>query len=138
MWNSEMERLDIQRNILESQRSISPSTASESGEEQGSEMALTVPLETLQRRSRTFSPASISVSSEENKDTTATSQHEIRNHGIAQTNDRSFGATFSVSGKSTLKGTPWEEALHGKCPGKQIQRSDKETEVVSFWTQFFG
>lgn len=138
MWNSEMERLDIQRNILESKRSISPSTASESGEEQGSEMALTVPLETLQRRSRTFSPASISVSSKENKDTTATSQHEIRNHGNAQTNDQSFAATFSVSGKSTLKGTPWEEALHGKCPGKQIQRSDKETEVVSFWTQFFG
>lgn len=133
MWNSEMERLDIQRNILESQRSISPSTASESGEEQGSEMALTVPLETLQRRSRTFSPASISVSSKENKDTTAT-----RNHGNAQTNDQSFAATFSVSGKSTLKGTPWEEALPGKCPGKKIQRRDKETEIVSFWTQFFG
>ena len=139
MWTSGMERLDVQKDILESQRSVSPSTASESGEEQGSEIqTASEPFESVQRMSRTLSPASISVSSEENKVTTTRSQLKIKHHCIVRTDNQSFTASFPLSGESTLQGTPWEEALYGKRPGKKIQRTDKETEIVAFWRQFFG
>ena len=139
MWTSGMERLDVQKDILESQRSVSPSTASESGEEQGSEIqTASEPFESVQRMSRTLSPASISVSSEENKVTTTRSQLKTKNHCILRTDNQSYTASFPRSEESTLRGTPWEEALHGKRPGKRIQRTDRETEIIAFWRQFFG
>lgn len=128
---------NIQPDLLDPQRSISPSTASESSEDQGAEIQ-SEPLELLQQRSQMASSTSISVPSKESRNTSQKSQQKKRRHSTARTEHQPITALFPFGGESTLRGTPWEEALYGKRPGKPVQRTVKETEIVAFWTQFFG
>lgn len=62
-----------------------------------------------------------------------------------------IGNSLCFGGRSTLQGTPWEDALYSsnkkskqpseKCSkntGKRDKRSVKEMKIAAFWKQFFG
>lgn len=127
--------------VLEAHWSTSPSEASESSEDQVPEMQDEL-LELLQQQSQALSPDLGYATSKESDKMPRRRQQKPR----IQLQPNSV--SFAFGGKSTLRGTPWEDALCGVTPqtgelrstktGKPVQRTVKETEIVAFWTQFFG
>lgn len=133
---------NVETNLLEPHRSKGPSTASVSSSENHRPDD---PLDLLQ--SQTHSPAVVCVASKENENSSHTTQQKTASQEMAQIQAQPISGLLAFGGKSTLRGTPWEEALCGETPqtdkrsktaGKSAQRTVKETEIVSFWTQFFG
>lgn len=141
MWIS-LEQ-NVQTGPLEPERSMNPSAASESNEDQRRDE----PLILLQQRAQALSLAIVSVASKESENTSQRSQQKTRSRDITRIQAQPISVSLAFGGKSTLRGTPWEEALCGATPQtgkrskkarKQDQRTVKEMEIVSFWTQFFG
>ena len=134
---------NVPTDLLEPETSIDSSAVSESNEDQGHDELLNL----LQQQAQALSPAIVSVASKESENTSQRSQQKTRNRDITQIQLQPISVSLAFSGKSTLRGTPWEEALYGATPqtgkrskkaGKPVQRTVKEMEIVSFWTQFFG
>ena len=134
---------NVQTDFLEPQGSKRSSTASASSKDQGPDD----PLNLLQQQSQTLSPAAVCVASKESDKTSHRNQQKTRSQDIARIQPQPIRVSLAFGGKSTLRGTPWEEALCGATPptgkrskkaAKPVQRTVKEAEIVSFWTQFFG
>ena len=104
----------------------------------------------LQQRS----PTSVAVPTTENKKTTCKrfskkSQQKSKTQK-ALIHLQPISASLCFGGKSTLRGTPWEDALSSSAESspqtgkgtikaeKQEQRTLKETKIIAFWKQFFG
>lgn len=141
MWIS-MEK-NAQTDLLEPQRSISPSTASVSSEGQGPDDFLDL----LHRQPQRLSPPVVCAASKENENTSHRIQQKTESQDLPRIQPQPISVSLAFGGKSTLRGTPWEEALDGATPqtgkrskksGKPEQRTVKEKEIVSFWTHFFG
>ncbi|KAL9976069.1 hypothetical protein ACROYT_G013312 [Oculina patagonica] len=141
MWISMAK--NVQTDLLEQQRSMSPSTASASSEGQGHDDFLDL----LQRQPQTLLSTVVCVTSKENENTSRRSQEKTESQDLPRIQPQPISVSLAFGGKSTLRGTPWEEALCGDTPqtgkrskkaGKPVQRTVKEKEIVSFWTQFFG
>ena len=139
---SSMEQ-NVQTDPLEPQRNTSPSTALASSEHQGPDDYHDM----LQRQPQTLSPAVVSVASNEDDNSSQRSQQKTGSQDVARIQPRPISVLLAFGGKSTLRGTPWEEALCSDTPrtgkrskkaGNPVQRTVKETEIVSFWTNFFG
>lgn len=135
---------NVETNLLEPHRNTGPSTASVSS---GEDLRPDDLLDLLQQQSQTCSPAVVCVASKENDNSSHTSQQKTASQDIAQIQALPISGLLAFGRKSTLRGTPWEEALCGETPqtgkrsktaGKSAHRTVKETEIVSFWTQFFG
>jgi len=100
------------------------------------------------------SPTSVAIPSTENKKTprkrfNKKSQQKMRTQK-ALIHLQPISASLCFGGKSTLRGTPWEDALSSSAEcspqtgkrtikvEKQEQRTLKETKTIAFWKQFFG
>lgn len=101
-------------------------------------------LNLFQQQAETLSPATVSVASKESENASQTSQQKTSRRDIAGIQVQPISVSLAYGAKSTLRGTPWEDALGGitgkrsKKAGKPAKRSVKEMEIISFWTQFFG
>ena len=99
-------------------------------------------LNLLQQQAETLSPATVSVASKESENASQRSQQKTSRRDVIGIQVQPISVSLAFGAKSTLRGTPWEEALSGgrrsKKAGKPAQRSVKEMEIISFWTQFFG
>ena len=101
-------------------------------------------LNLLQQQAETLSPTTVSVASKESENASQRSQQKTSRRDITGIQVQPISVSLAFGAKSTLRGTPWEEALSGvsgrrsKKTGKPAQRSVKEMEIISFWTQFFG
>ena len=136
---------NVETNLLEPHGKTGPSTASVSSSEE--HRPADDLLELLKQQSQTRSPAVVCVVSKENDNSSHTSQQKTASQDIAQIQTQPISGLLAFGWKSTLRGTPWEDALCGETPqtgkrskaaGKSAHRTVKETEIVSFWTQFFG
>lgn len=131
---------NVHTDLLQPQRSTSLTNARAASDMSNEEDEL---LKLLQQQEETLSPASVSVASKESEKASQRSQQ--KNSGdITGIQVQPISVLLAFGAKSTLRGTPWEEALGGitgkrsKKAGKPTQRSVKEMEIISFWTQFFG
>lgn len=131
---------NVHTDLLQPQRSTSLTNARAASDMSNEEDEL---LKLLQQQEETLSPASVSVASKESEKPSQRSQQ--KNSGdITGIQVQPISVLLAFGAKSTLRGTPWEEALGGitgkrsKKAGKPTQRSVKEMEIISFWTQFFG
>ena len=129
---------NVQTNLLQPQRSASASVASDMSNEEDELLNL------HQLQSETLSPAIVSVASKKSGNTSRRSQQKTNSRDTSGIQVQPIGVSLAFGAKSTLRGTPWEEALGGvtrprsKKAGKPAQRTVKEMEIISFWTQFFG
>jgi len=136
MWLS-MEQ-NVQTDLLEPQRSANASAASDMSNEEDELLNL------HQQQAETFSLAIVSVASKESENASKRSQQKTSRRDITGVQVQPNSVSLAFGAKSTLRGTPWEEALGGvtrprsKKAGKPTQRTVKEMEIISFWTQFFG
>ena len=136
--------LKAQTDILEPQRSTSASAASNISNKEIKEDELP---NLVQQPAQSFSPDIVSAASKESENTSQRSQRKTNIRHITGIQVQPIRVSLAFSEKSTLRGTPWEEALGGvtqqtgnrsKKAGKPTQRTVKEMEIISFWTQFFG
>ena len=137
-------RLSREQNVhtdLLEQKSITNLTSARAASDMSNEGKL---LNLLQQQAEKLSPATVSVASKESENASQRSQQEASKRDITGIQVQPISVSLAFGAKSTLRGTPWEEALSGitgkrlKKAGKPIQRSVKEMEIISFWTQFFG
>ena len=133
--------LNVETDLLEPQSSTSASAASDMSNEEDELLNL------LQQQADTFSPAIGPVASKESENTSQRSQQKTKSRDVTAIQVQPVSVSLAFGVKSTLRGTPWEEALGGVTPqtgkrskkaGKPAQRTVKEMEIISFWTQFFG
>ena len=133
---------NVHRDLLEPQGRTSLTserTASDMSNEQDELVT-----ELLQQQEETLSRASVSVAAKKSEKASQRSQQKTNSRDITGIQVQPISVLLAFGAKSTLRGTPWEEALGGisgkrsKKAGKPTQRSVKEMEIISFWTQFFG
>ena len=131
---------NVHTDLLE-QKSITNLTSARAASDMSNEDKL---LNLLQQQAGKLSPATVSVASKESENASQRSQQKTSKRDITGIQVQPIRVSLAFGAKSTLRGTPWEEALSGvtgkrlKKAGKPIQRSVKEMEIISFWTQFFG
>ena len=129
---------NFQTDLLEPQRSASARSASDMSNEEDELPSL------LQQQAGTLSPT---VAFKESENASQRNQKTSSRY-ITGIQVQPISVSPALGAKSTLRGTPWEEALGGvtrpqtgkrsKKAGKPAQRTVKEMEIISFWTQFFG
>lgn len=137
---------------------------SDSSEEHGSSQTQTDLLDlefrSLQQQSQVLTgllPAPVSVPFKESKKTSRR-RNTRESHKKSRTQKaliqlQPISTSLCFGGRSTLRGTPWEDALsgstestdstlsiekHSEKAGKRDQGTFKETKIVTFWKQFFG
>jgi len=136
--------LNVETDLLKSQRSRTASAASDISNKEIKEDELP---NLVQQPAQPLSPDIVSAESKESENTSQRSQRKTNIRHITGIQVQPISVSLAFSEKSTLRGTPWEEALGGvtqqtgnrsKKAGKTTQRTLKEMEIISFWTQFFG
>lgn len=136
--------LNVQTDLLKPQRSTTASAASDISNKEIKEDELP---NLVQQPAQPLSPDIVSAASKESENTSQSSQRKTNIRHITGIQVQPISVSLAFSEKSTLRGTPWEEALGGVTPqtgnclkkvGKTTQRTVKEMEIISFWTQFFG
>jgi len=136
--------LHVETDFLKSQRSRTASAASDISNKEIKEDELP---NLVQQPAQPLSPDIVSAESKESENTSQRSQRKTNIRHITGIQEQPISVSLAFSKKSTLRGTPWEEALGGvtqqtgnrsKKAGKTTQRTLKEMEIISFWTQFFG
>ena len=129
---------NVQTDLSEPQRSASTSAASDMSKEEDELLDLHEP------QAGTLTSAIVSVTSNEGENASKRSQQKRSKREITGIQVQPISVSLAFGAKSTLQGTPWEEALGGatrprsKTARKPTQRTVKEMEIISFWTQFFG
>ena len=101
---------NVHTDLLEPQRSTSLTSARVASDMSNEEAEL---LNLLQQQEEILSPASVSVASKESKKASRRSQQKTNSRDITGIQVQPISVVLAFGSKSTLRGTPWEEALGG-------------------------
>lgn len=148
---------NLPTNLLDAQSVTSDSSEEQESTQTQSEL-LHLDITLLQQQSQALPPASIPAVPVPSKDTTKTPRKRYNRESRPKSTSQKaliqlqpISASLCFGGKSTLLGTPWEDALSASATestprtgtrsikaGEQDQRTFNEKKIIAFWKKFFG